>query len=172
MGIGVSSSLLLLPLPMFCSLQYVSCPQTAVLQKKSICSSMGYSMVSRGKSISTLVPSRGCKFGALVLPLVWPWCPQGSFSHISPHPSLPYSVFSFLKGVYPEVPPPWLGAVGLIRTLQRVCRSCLHLAVSSRAQLQQGTAPADTAPPLTEATSAAPCYKHMDICTQCKQQLK
>lgn len=83
--------------------------------------------------------------------LFWSWCPQCSFSHISPHLSLPHSVFPFLKCVYPEVPPPWLGTVGLSCTLQWACWSCLELAASSMGQLQ---------PSLTDASSAAPYYRH------------
>lgn len=96
-----------------------------------------------------------------LLLLVWPWCPQGSFSCTSPHSSLPYTIFPFLKGVYPEVPSPWLGAVGLSCTLQWVCWSCVELAVSSMGQLQQTLSQRPSLQPPTTNTW-----------TQYKQQLK
>lgn len=114
----------------------------------------------QGNNCSALVASRGCRgmsapvFGALSPPSCLILVSAGSFSHISPHPSPPYSVFPFLKCVYPEMPPPWLGTVGLSCTLQWVCWSCLKLALCSMGQLQ---------PSLAKTTSSAPYCKNSDL---------
>jgi len=69
------------------------------------CFPMVFSMGCRGISAAGKFPLQHLEH---LLPLCWPWCSQGCFSHSSSPLTRPWGVLPFLQYIFPEVPPTWL----------------------------------------------------------------